>query len=81
MTLYLFYGKISNMSRLSILGKNIKKYREQKGLSQSNLAEKVALSYEYICRVEKGQKSISLRKLFAIVDALDINCFDLINFE
>ena len=81
MTLYLFYGKISNMSRLSILGKNIKKYREQKGLSQSNLAEKVELSYEYICRVEKGQKSISLRKLFAIVDALDINCFDLINFE
>lgn len=81
MTLYLFYGKIVNMSRLSILGKNIKKYREQKGLTQSNLAEKVKLSYEYICRVEKGQKYISLRKFFAIVDALDVNCFDIINFK
>ena len=41
------------MSRLNLLGKNIKKYREAKGLTQVALAMKLNLSYEYICRVER----------------------------
>lgn len=69
------------MSRLKLLGKNIKKYREARGFSQEFLAEKVDLSREYITRVENGQKFISLRKLFALADVLDVKFFDLTNFE
>lgn len=69
------------MSRLKLLGSNIKKYRENKGLSQNQLAEIVDLSREYVADVERGHKRISLKKLFAIVDALEINCFDIINFK
>lgn len=69
------------MSRLKLLGMNIKKYREQKGLSQNALADAVNLSREYIADVECGHKRISLKKLFAIVDVLDIKCSDIFDFS
>lgn len=69
------------MSRLKILGQNIAKYRQAKNLSQEKLAELVDLSREYITRVERGQKNISLKKLFAITDALEVNFCDLTNFK
>ncbi len=69
------------MSRLDKLGKNIAKYRQKKGLSQEKLAEIVNLSREYITRVERGQKNISLKKLFAIADALEVDFSNLTNFK
>lgn len=69
------------MSRLIILGQNIAKYRKEKKISQEKLAELVDLSREYITRVERGQKNISLKKLFAIADALNIEFYKLTNFE
>ncbi len=69
------------MSRLKLLGQNIKKYRELKGYSQNLLAEKVDLSREYVADVERGHKRISLKKLFAIADALNIKCSELVDFD
>lgn len=69
------------MSRLIELGKNIAKYRKLKNMSQEKLAELVDLSREYITRVERGQKNISLKKLFAIADALDVDFCLLTNFK
>lgn len=69
------------MSRLKLLGQNIAKYRKEKQLSQEKLAEMVDLSREYITRVENGQKNISLKKLFAIADALDVGFNQLTNFK
>ena len=69
------------MSRLKLLGKNIKLYREKQGMTQEILAEKVDLSREYIVRVESGVKRISLKKLFEIADVLKVKCSDLINFD
>ena len=69
------------MSRLKLLGANIKKYREAKGFSQEFLAEKVNLSREYITRIENGQKFVSLRKLFQLADVLGVKFSDLTNFD
>ena len=69
------------MSRLDKLGKNIAKYRNAKGWSQEKLAEVVDLSRECVTRVEKGQKNISLKKLFAIADALEVDFCNLTNFK
>lgn len=69
------------MSRLKNLGLNIKKYREKKGLTQINVAVKLGLSYEYISRVEHGQKYMSLRKLFEMADLLGVKFSDLMNFD
>ncbi len=69
------------MSRLILLGKNIAKYRKEKQFSQEKLAEMVNLSREYITRVENGQKNISLKKLFAIADALEVGFNQLTDFR
>jgi len=69
------------MSRLKLLGQNIRKYREIKKYSQEILAEKVDLSREYITRIENGQKFVSLKKLFLLADALGVKFSDLTNFD
>lgn len=69
------------MSRLNLLGSNIKKYRQEKEITQLNLAVKSGLSQEYICRVEKGQKYMSLKKLFLLADILGISVNQLFDFE
>lgn len=69
------------MSRLQLLGKNIKKYREQKNFSQEKLAEMADLSREYIADIERGHKRVSLKKLFIIADTLKVKCSDLVDFD
>ena len=69
------------MSRLLLLGQNIKKYRNKKQISQAYLAERLDLSTEYICRVERGQKYLSLRKLFELADILEVKISTLIDFD
>ncbi len=69
------------MSRLQILGQNIAYFRRQKGWSQEFLAEKADLSREYVTRVERGQKNISLKKLFLITDILGVKFSQLTNFD
>lgn len=69
------------MSRLKKLGANIRKYRENKKFSQELLAEKADLSREYITRIENGQKSVSLRKLFLLADILEVKFSDLTDFD
>lgn len=69
------------MSRLNILGQNIKKYREAKMLRQVDIAIALDCTYEYICRVERGQKYLSLRKLFELADILGVEVKDLMNFK
>ena len=69
------------MSRLETLGKNIKKYRKLKNLSQNQLAEMVDLSLEHLACIETGKEFISLRKLFLIADILEVPVKNLIDFE
>ena len=69
------------MSRLQILGQNIAYFRRLRGWSQEFLAEKADLSREYVTRVERGQKNISLKKLFLITDILDVKFSQLTNFD
>jgi len=68
------------MSRLKLLGQNIKKYRENKNWTQAYLAEKLDISYEYLCRVERGQKYMSLKKLFELADILEVDFNKLTDF-
>ena len=69
------------MSRLKILGQNIRKYRKIKHLTQKDLAVALDCTYEFICRVENGQMFISLKRLFQLADILEIKMSDLIDFD
>ena len=69
------------MSRLELLGNNIKKYRKLKGYRQLDLAIAIDVSEEYISRIENGLKSVSLRKLFQLADVLEVKMTDLVDFD
>ena len=69
------------MSRLKLLGENIKKYRKAKKLTQRDVATALDCTYEYVCHIEKGQMSISLKRLFQLADILGVKMTDLIDFD
>jgi len=69
------------MSRIKLLGNNIRKYRKSKGYRQLDLALAMDLSEDYICRVENGIEFLSLRKLFQLADILEVKMSDLIDFD
>jgi len=50
----------------------IKKKREQQGMTMKQLGAKVGAKHSYISRIEAGKTSCSLKKLAEIADAL--NC-------
>lgn len=58
-----------------IIAKNIKKYREQKNLTQKELALKSGYSYAYVRRVEAPNctKNFSIQTIYNLSRALDID--------
>jgi len=56
----------------NIIGKNIKKYRKIKGMTQRELAEKLLLSESFIAKLESvTYQSISVDTLKQIADVLE----------
>ena len=60
------------------LGKRIRKCRQDKGLSQEKLAEKVSASKNHMGYVETGKRSVSLLLLVRIANALEVSIEDLL---
>lgn len=57
---------------LKIIGKNIRKYRIKKKLSQEALADLSNIHRTYIGQVEAGQRNIAIKNLQKISTALKI---------
>jgi transcriptional regulator with XRE-family HTH domain len=55
-----------------LVGKNIKKFREKKGISQEALADLAGVHRTYITKVEQGKTNISVLNIFRIAEALKI---------
>lgn len=55
------------------IGKNIRKYRQQKKMRQEDLAEKAGLSVNYIGMIERGDKIPALDTFITIVNALGVS--------
>ena len=64
----------------NIIRKNIKKYRNEKGLTAAELAEMVELSHDFIRQIEseKVKANFSLDTFYRIALALDVSLDDLI---
>ena len=60
---------------LTTFAKNLKKYRNLKGLSQEKLAEVSELHRTYISAVEREQRNISLINIEKIAKALEIEAY------
>lgn len=59
----------------TIIRQNIKRFRQQKKLTQQNLADMTGMSREYICDVEneKRNKHLTIAVLGRIADAMKID--------
>jgi transcriptional regulator with XRE-family HTH domain len=69
------------MTRKASIGSRIKKYREEKGMSASELAAKAGVSKSYLSELEsaeEGVKKPSAEVLYAIGKALGVAMSDLL---
>ena len=60
------------------VGFNIRKIREEKGLSQEKLAALADLHRAYVGQIERGEKNIGIKNLEKIAKALNVNIKDLL---
>lgn len=70
-----------NTKVLVNLGKNLKRYRIECGLTQEELAEKVGVHATYIGKIEAGKNNVSIVLLFAISRALKIKLSNVFDFD
>ena len=67
-------NRITHVNVLSKLdfGKNIRRLRERRGLSQEEFADKSEFDRSYIGGIERGERNPSLTAVFRLASALDI---------
>ena len=65
------------MDIIKVFGTNLRKYRNERGLSQECFAEKCGLHRTYISAVECYRRSISLENVQRIADALEVEAYKL----
>ena len=65
------------MDIITVFADNVRKYRTNKGLSQEKLAELSGLHRTYIGDIECYRRSISLKNIQRIADALEIDSYKL----
>lgn len=62
-------------------GNNVYVYRQARKLTQEQLAELTGLHRTYVSAVERGVRSISLKNIEKIANALKIPTYKLFEFE
>jgi transcriptional regulator with XRE-family HTH domain len=64
-----------------LLGKRIRRLREEKALSQQELGNRAEVNYKYIGEIERGRQNPSFNVLTKIAIALGVSLSDLMSFE
>ena len=65
------------MDIIKVFGTNVRKYRNEKKISQEKFAEFCGLHRTYISDIECFRRSISLDNIQKIADALEIETYKL----
>ncbi|AAS13997.1 transcriptional regulator, putative [Wolbachia endosymbiont of Drosophila melanogaster] len=60
------------------VGEKVKNWRLERGYTQKDLAEKIGVKYWVILQYEKGNRGISIKRLYAIAEALSVSITNLI---
>ncbi len=60
------------MSWETIVGRNIRRLRKAKGLTQEALAHEAGMATRYVAGLERGEENPSLKYLVKIAEALSI---------
>ena len=63
------------------VGFNIRRIREERGLSQEELGAVAGLHRAYIGQIERGEKNVGLKNLERIANALNVNMRVLVDID
>ncbi|AZB23756.1 XRE family transcriptional regulator [Chryseobacterium bernardetii] len=75
----MFYSNIEAVN--TTIGKRIRKYREEKSLSQEELAEKLHISRSTYQRIENGETNSWINHIENICTTLDVSMEDILKPE
>ncbi len=56
-----------------IIGKNIQRARQEKGLTQESFAELMGVSWSYVSKIESGVINLSIGKILEIANYLKMD--------
>ena len=56
----------------TIIGRNVKRYRDKRGFSQEKLAEEASISSETIRKIERGNDNVTVKNLYQLSKALGV---------
>lgn len=69
--------EISEKQILESFGRNVRRYRKERSLSQEQLGDKCQLDRTYIGSVERGERNIGLVNIYRIANALQLDVREL----
>jgi transcriptional regulator with XRE-family HTH domain len=69
------------MDMRKLVGRNVKRIRQQKGLTQEQLAEISGFSQQYISGLEQGRRNPTIVSIFELATALGVSHMDLVGPE
>jgi transcriptional regulator with XRE-family HTH domain len=66
------------MDMRKLVGKNVKRIREKKGLTQERLAEISGFSQQYISGIEQGRRNPTVITLYELAASLGVSHLELV---
>jgi len=67
------------MDMRKLVGRNVKRIRQEKGLTQEQLAERSGFSQQYISGLEQGQRNPTIVSLYELATALGVSHMELVS--
>jgi transcriptional regulator with XRE-family HTH domain len=66
------------MDMRRLVGQNVKRFRDKKGLTQEQFAETSGFSQQYISSLERGHRNPTIITLYELAAALGVSHVDLV---
>ena len=66
------------MDMRKLVGRNVKRFRLAKGLTQEAFAERSGFSQQYISGLEQGKRNPTIVSIYELARALDVGYLDLL---
>jgi transcriptional regulator with XRE-family HTH domain len=69
------------MDMRKLVGRNVKRIRQEKGLTQEQLAELSGFSQQYLSGLEHGRRNPTIVSLYELASSLGVSHMDLVRPE
>jgi transcriptional regulator with XRE-family HTH domain len=66
------------MDMRRLVGRNVRRVRLEKGLTQEQFAERSGFSQQYVSDLERGRRNPTIVSLYELANALDVSHVDLV---